>query len=277
MSEATTLADVGQPLTAQLTYAIDTGEKLVNEISETGGTSRRVVGKYENVEVLMRDGRTLRDTFDLETHGFLFADQKSQVTDFYDDQAVIDIYYPEMERLILDATGGRRVHIFDHTRRHSDEPTRAERKVREPATSVHNDYTDWSGPQRLRDILPDEAEELLKRRFAIVQVWRSINTPIEITPLAMCDARTLDPGDLLISERRAPGRIGQTYRITHNPAHEWYWFPKMTRDEALVFKVYDSDTSSQSRWTAHSAFHNPAASEGAPPRESMEIRSFVFW
>ncbi|NND49608.1 MAG: methyltransferase, partial [Rhizobiales bacterium] len=69
----------------------------------------------------------------------------------------------------------------------------------------------------------------------------------------------------------------QTYRITHNPAHEWYWFPKMTRDEALVFKVYDSDTSSQSRWTAHSAFHNPAAPEGAPPRESMEIRSFVFW
>ncbi len=274
MSDAAILPDAGQTINANLTYAIDTGEKLVNEISETGGTSRRVVGKYQDVPVSMRDGRELRGQFDLHTHGFIFIDQKSQVPDFYDDQAIKDIYYSEMECLILGVTGARRVHIFDHTRRHSDE---AARKVREPATSVHNDYTEWSGPQRLRDILPDEAEELLKRRFAIVQIWRAINTPIEVTPLAMCDARTLDPGDLLISERRAPGRIGQTYRITHNPAHEWFWFPKMTRDEALVFKVYDSDASNQSRWTAHSAFHNPIAPSGAHPRESMEIRSFVFW
>jgi hypothetical protein len=215
--------------------------------------------------------------FDLETHGFTFVDHKTQVPDFYDESAIARLYYPEMERLILEATGGRRAHIFDHTLRHSDEATRAQRLVREPALSVHNDYTEWSGPQRLRDVLPDEAEGLLKSRCAIVQVWRSINTPIETTPLAMCDARTLNPADLITTERRSPGRIGQTYRIAYNPAQEWYWFPRMNRNEALVFKVYDSLTDSPSRWTAHSAFQNPSAPVAAPPRESIEIRSFVFW
>jgi hypothetical protein len=277
MSQHATAHAGAQEITARLNYAVDTGEMLVNEIAAPGGTSRRIVGKYEDRRVRMRDGRAARDQFRLDTHGFVFVDHPTRVTDFYDDDEVRAVYYPELERLILDQTGGRRVHIFDHTRRHSDEGIRAERKVREPATSVHNDYTEWSGPQRVRDILPDEAEELLKRRFAIVQVWRAINTPIEHSPLAMCDARTLGADDLLISERRAPGRIGQTYRITYNPAHEWYWFPGMTRDEALVFKVYDSDAGSPARWTAHSAFDNPTAPAAAPPRESMEARSFVFW
>jgi hypothetical protein len=274
---ANAIVSDGRTITANLTYAVDTGEMLVNQISAPGGTSRRVVGTSEDRTVTMRDGRALRDKFNLESHGFVFVDHPSKVADFYDDQAVTGIYYPEVERLVIAHTGGRRVHIFDHTRRNSDDAIRAERAVREPALTVHNDYTEWSGPQRLRDILPGEAEELMKRRFAIVQVWRSINTPIEVAPLAMCDARTLAAGDLLISERRSPGRIGQTYRITYNPAHEWYWFPKMTRDEALVFKVYDSDTDHPARWTAHTAFENPTARGDAPPRESMEVRAFVFW
>ena len=122
---------------------------------------------------------------------------------------------------------------------------------------VHNDYTEWSGPQRLKEILPDAAEELLKRRFAIVQVWRPIRLPVESFPLAICEARSVQFSDFMISERRYPNRVGQTYAVKHNPNHKWYWFPRMQRDEALVFKVYDSLKDGRARWTAHTAFDDP--------------------
>ena len=91
------------------------------------------------------------------------------------------------------------------------------KQIREVVRRVHNDYTEWSGPQRVRDILPDEADELLKRRFAIIQVWRPIRHPVETHPLAICDARSISPENFIISERRYPDRVGQTYAITHNP------------------------------------------------------------
>ena len=277
MPNDTNISDRADQMPVRLTYAVRGGEAPVNEVMLPGKGSRRVAGSYQDHEVMIRNGRDTLKALDLETNGFKLVDHKTRVPDFYDESAIASLYYPEMDRLILEATGGQRVHIFDHTLRHSDETTREQRLVREPALSVHNDYTEWSGPQRLRDVLPDEAEDLLKSRFAIVQVWRSINTPIEITPLAMCDARSLDAADLITTERRSPGRIGQTYRIAYNPAQEWYWFPRMSRDEALVFKVYDSLTDGSSRWTAHTAFQNRSAPAAAPPRESIEIRGFVFW
>ena len=142
---------------------------------------------------------------------------------------------------------------------------------------VHNDYTEWSGPQRVRDILPAEADDLLSRRFAIVQVWRPIRHPVETFPLAICDARSLSAENLVISERRYPNRVGQTYAITYNPAQRWYWFPRMRRDEALVFKVYDSLLDGRARWTAHTAFDDPTAPPDARPRESIEIRTLAFF
>ena len=121
--------------------------------------------------------------------------------------------------------------------------------MREPVRAAHNDYTEVSAPRRVREILPDEAEALLSRRFAIVQVWRAIRNPIEADPLTMCDARSFEMGDFLTAERRYPERVGETYRMTYNPAHEWYYFPRMHRDEALVFKVYDSETRHPGRFT----------------------------
>src|SRR5262249_38167573 len=131
--------------------------------------------------------------------------------------------------------------------------------------------------QRVRDILPDEAEELLQRRFAIIQVWRPIRHPVETYPLAMADAQTLSPQDMIVSERRAPGRIGQTYAIKYNPEHKWYWFPRMRRDEAYVFKVFDSMKDGRARWTAHTAFEDPTTPPHARPRESIEIRTMAFF
>ena len=149
--------------------------------------------------------------------------------------------------------------------------------VREPVLSAHNDYTDWSGPQRLREIMGDEAEALLERRFAIVQVWRAINQPIQSNPLALADARSVSPEDLLVSERRYPHRVGQTYRLRYNPNHRWVYFPQMRRDEAIVFKVYDSATDGRARFTPHTSFDDASTPAGAQPRQSIEARAFALF
>jgi len=108
-------------------------------------------------------------------------------------------------------------------------------------------------------------------------VWRPIRYPVETFPLAICDALTLSPENLVVSERRYPDRIGQTYAITYSPDHVWYWFPHMRREEALVFKTYESLEDGRARWTAHTAFHEPTAMPGARPRESIEIRALAFF
>jgi hypothetical protein len=277
MTDAAIALPRNEDADARLVYAVDTGEKLVNETMEPGNMDRRVTGSYEEHAVHIRDGRPRRDSFDLDVHGFVFVDHPTKVPDFYVPENVMDIYYPEAEKLLLATTGAKRVHIFDHTLRHGNEADRKVRLVREPVRAVHNDYTEWSGPQRVRDLLPDEAEELLKGRFGIVQIWRATNTPIERDPLCIGDARSLDFADMIVAERRYPHRVGQTYRISHNPKHEFYWFPRMTRDEAIVFKVFDSATDGRARWTAHTSFVNPHTPASAPPRESIELRALVFW
>ena len=262
---------------AVLTYAVDTGEKIVNETMGAGDMSRRRTGTVENKTVAMHDGRALCGTFDIETHGFEFVDHPTAMKDFFDADELKSVYYREVEELVKQVTGAKRVVVFDHTLRSGDENFRNTHHVREPVTRVHNDYTEWSGPQRVRDIMGDEAENLLKRRFAIVQVWRAIRNPIESHPLGICDARTLAPEDLVVSERRYPNRVGQTYQIAWNPAHDWYYFPRMARDEALVFKVFDSATDGRARFTAHSAFDDPTSPPDAAPRESIEARTMAFF
>jgi hypothetical protein len=213
----------------------------------------------------------------LERHGFRFVRHDTRVKEFYDEDEIRRVYYPEMEALIKAESGAKRVVVFDHTLRTADNELRESKGIREVVRRVHNDYTEWSAPQRVRDILPDEAEQLLQRRFAIIQVWRPIKHPVETYPLAMADAQTLSPQDMIVSERRAPGRIGQTYAIKYNPAHKWYWFPRMRREEAYVFKVFDSMKDGRARWTAHTAFEDPTTPPRARPRESIEIRTMAFF
>jgi hypothetical protein len=182
-----------------------------------------------------------------------------------------------MAALVARESGAKRVVVFDHTVRTADRELGEAKKIREVVQRVHNDYTEWSGPQRVRDILPDEADALLERRFAIIQVWRPIRHPVETFPLAICDARSLPAEDLIVSERRYPNRIGQTYVMTYDPRHHWYWFPRMRRDEALVFKVFDSLKDGRARWTAHTSFVDESAPPDARPRESIEIRTLAFF
>jgi len=277
MSETTVIGSEAGAVSAGLHYTLDTGAKPVNETFGPGNIHRRQSGETEERAVAIHDGRPLKDEFDLEVTGFEFAEHKTQVRDFFDVDELKRVYYPEVEALVKKVSGATRVVVFDHTLRSGDEAEREAKLVREPVLTVHNDYTEWSAPQRVRDLLPDEADALLQGRFAIIQVWRATNEPIQSNPLAIADARTLAPKDLIRAERRYPNRVGETYRIGYNADHRWFYFPRMRRDEALVFKVFDSAKDGRARFTAHSSFNDPNTPAGAPPRRSIEARTLAFF
>ena len=262
---------------ATVNYLLDTGEMPSVYTGGPGSTVVRTASTNDPRNVVIRNGRREADRFALDREGFRFIRHNTQMADFYDDDEVRRVYYAEMEALVKAESGASRVVVFDHTLRTADDDAREARKIREVVRRVHNDYTEWSGPQRVRDLLPQEADQLLQRRFAIVQVWRPIRHPVETFPLGICDARSMAPEDFVVSERRYPNRVGQTYAITYNPKHLWYWFPLMRREEALVFKVYDSLRDGRARWTAHTAFDDPTSAPNARPRESIEIRTLAFF
>jgi hypothetical protein len=273
---ASTLA-VAPEVTAGIPYTVDTGEKLVNETFGPNNIHRRKTGAHELRPMTVRNGRLHARELTLDKNGFVFVEHKTQVRDFFDGEELKSVYYPEVERLIKDLSGASRVVLFDHTLRSGDEGEREAKLVREPVLSAHNDYTEWSGPQRVRDLLPEEAGKLLERRFAIIQVWRAINRPIEANPLAVADASSVAFEDFLLAERRYPNRVGQTYRLMYSPNHRWFYFPRMRRDEALVFKVFDSANDGRARFTPHTSFDDPASAPDAAPRQSIEARALVFF
>jgi hypothetical protein len=175
-------------------------------------------------------------------------------------------------------TGASKFVAFDHTLRADSAGVRESRKTREPSAVVHNDYTVRSGPQRVRDIMGEtEAKSLLQRRFTIVNVWRAIQHPVVTTPLAVCDAQSVMPEDLIAVERHAKDRIGELLLATYNKNHRWYYFDRMEPEEALLIKTFDSASDGRARSCIHTAFSAPDAPEDAPPRESIEVRTFAFF
>jgi hypothetical protein len=260
---------------AHISYTADTGEALVNETFGPNNIRRRSSGTQDLRAVEMRNGR--ERAFSLDASGFELVAHRTAVKDFFDAEELKRVYYSEVERLVGERSGAARVVVFDHTLRSGDEAEREARLVREPVLSAHNDYTEWSGPQRVREVMGEEAEELLARRFAIIQVWRAIAQPIRANPLAIADARSVAPEDLLVAERRYPHRVGQTYRLKYSARHRWFYFPEMRRDEALVFKVYDSEKDGRARFTPHTSFEDPGTPPGAGPRQSIEARTLAFF
>jgi len=262
---------------APLMYYIDDGTPAASKTGDEIDNSRSYEGSYEHITVQIRDARRLNEEFKLETNGFELVKHPTKVRDFYDPDEMLSVYYKETEELIKTTSGATRVEVFDHTLRSSDYDFRSGKPVREPVRRVHNDYTEWSGPQRVRDLIPGEADELLKYRFAIIQVWRGINKPIKSDPLCICDSRLLKGNQLYPSRRIYPDRVGETYVVTHSPEHEWLYFSEMTRDEAMVFKVYESAKDGRARWTAHTSFPLPNQDPIAHPRESCEMRALAFF
>lgn len=272
------VSQIAHPLfvEAPLTF-VAPGSKPVSVPSEPGqGKPHNYEGEHEQHRVTIENVRDRVDDFSLDREGFQLVLHHTAV-DFYDETARTTTYEQEIEQLLKQVTGARRVIVFDHTLRAGDEGTRVARVVREPVQMVHNDYTARSGPQRLRDLVGnEEAEELLRGRVAIVNVWRGNRKVVRSMPLAVADARSIDPADLVATERRARDRIGEIQHVIYNPAQRWYYVPDMEPDEAMLIKCYDSEAD-VARFTAHSAFADPSSPPDAPFRESIESRTFVIY
>jgi len=278
MSRAERVQESAPAFEALLNYLANATEtpESYGGVSQSLADQKRK-GKYEEHMMPIYNGREIVDHLSLEREGFILVKHETKMKNFYDEDEVRSVYYNETEELVKQTSGAKRVLVFDHTLRSADMATREAMQISGPVRNAHNDYTEWSGPQRVRDLLPDEAEELLKHRFAVVQNWRPINKPVQREPLAIADARSIGTLELIPSARIYPDRRGEVYHSTFNPEHRWYYFPNMQRNEAMVFKTFDSMKDGRARWTAHCAFDDPTAPPEAPPRESIEMRTIAFF
>jgi hypothetical protein len=232
--------------------------------------------KGDRRQLPIRDARELAPAPSLDVEGFALVPFTTGVDDFADAHAIRERYYREVERLVARVTGAARVVAFDHNLRSATVAGRNADGLQGPVRYAHNDYTERSAPQRVRDLLGTDAPALLRGRFAVVNVWKPLWRPVEGAPLAVCDARTIAPGDLLETDLRYRDRAGEVYSLRFNPAHRWFYFARMRPDEAMLLKCYDSDAA-HARFTAHSAFDDPTAPADAPPRESVEVRTLAFF
>ena len=268
------------PITARLKFLADLDGPLAYVPSKGGGDSTEHLGNFTTREVAVHDARSHLPDTRLDAEGFMLVAQPTAVTDFHDDEQIEAVHHEEVRTLLTRLTGAARVEIFDDTRRASSLERQRERNIRDPAAIVHNDYTARSGVKRLRDHYadaPEEAERLLARRFAIINVWRSTAGAVLNNPLVLADATTVREEDLVAVERRGEDRIGELQVALQHPEQRWYYYPRMQPDEALVFKTFDSATDGRTRFTLHSSFDDPSAPAGAAPRESLETRCLVFF
>lgn len=237
-------------------------------------------GRFDDRVVAIRDARSLASPAGIDEEGFELWDAPTAVDDFEDAEQVASRYYPESAELALAATGATRAFVFDHLlrRRTPAAPTLAFGRAVSGRAGVngriHCDYTEASGRRRLELVLPELERREGIRRYAIVNVWRPLHRPVLDAPLALCDARTVRPQQLVAAEVRYPRRRGEIYFLLASPQHRWHYFPAMRPAEALVFKQFDS-LEGVARFTPHGAFDHPMAPPGHPARESIELRCLV--
>jgi hypothetical protein len=262
---------------ATLNYLHYTGERPVTYARSLPSGGRVEGPPAEPHRVFITNARTLDTPPSLDRNGFQLLSHRSKVSDFSQEATIRSVYYPEAIEAIQRATGAVKVVVFDHTLRYA-KPDHGEVGIREPGNRVHNDQTFVSGPRRVRDHLPaDEARERLERRHAIINFWRPISHTVQNWPLAMCDAQSIDPADLIPTDLVYPDKVGETYSFRYNSAHRWNYFPEQAPDEVLLLKIFDSRTDGTARLTAHTAFDDPTSPADALPRRSIELRTLVFW
>ena len=263
---------------AQLNYLAPMAERPRNYTYDPPPGVPRSNSTAEPHNVLIHDARPLAADISLDREGFAVLHQKSAVLDFWDEDELRRVYYPEVQRVLAEATGASKVFIFDHTlrRRVRGVDDRAPGTPRQPATRVHVDHTATSGPQRVRDFFGDEAEELLRGRVQVINLWRPIRGRLREAPLAVCDATRVAAQDLVPSDLVYQNRTGETYGVTYSPSHRWFYVPEMQPDEALLLKCFDSATDGRARFVPHTAFEDPTVPADVLPRESIEIRTLVF-
>lgn len=253
-------------------YASSAGRNAAHDIDEP----------MKQVQVDVSDARSREDStergeFGLHPSGFDLFEFPTRVDNFLDEGQIKSVYESELEAFLKSVTGCYRVAIFDHTVRASDPEIRETKQIREPAFLVHNDYTSSSGYVCLEENLGDEAEQLARGRFQILNVWRPLVDPVEDYPLALVDARSLRAEDLITTERRAPNHTGEIQLAVHDPEQRWFYYSAMRPHEVLLFKTFDSIDGGTRPCSIHSAIRLPDAPADARPRESIESRVFVFY
>jgi hypothetical protein len=229
----------------------------------------------------VHDGWSRAGAFSLDREGFALKEFHHDFERFDDDEAVRSHFYTPVAEFVRSAVGARRVIVFDHTIRSkvNEQQQTAEHTTtqRAPVMVVHCDYTPVSGPLRVRQLLPDEADALLARRVAFYNFWKPLKRRVEEKPLAMCDITSAQPEDMLKMVLRYRERTGEIFVMRHSSAHRWWYFPSMTPDNVLLLKTYESETDGRARFLGHSAFDDPATPPDAPTRESIEIRTMAFF
>lgn len=281
----------------------------IRYLSEGSSVNRRFVaagvehstGQYEDHQVTIRDGRAVRDRLKLDSHGFELFDHKSAVSDFHDKDAVKSIYADESAALVQRLTGASLVLPRGWMIRTSADLTAARKKVvgydhsggtQPPAGEAHVDYAPQSAPrtaeQAYRKAMPDGPGY---SRFIAFSLWRAFSPPPQDCSLALCDGRSLadDEGVLnplhIVDEMPSPEAMlapipDEDQRIAasvfrYRPGHRWWYFSGMDRDEALLFKFYDSDHDVTWR-CPHTAFHDTSHADPIT-RESIEIRLLAYF
>ena len=269
-----------EPVSTTLEYLESGAKKPVTYMLAPPGGHAWETSDYGAISVAIHDGRGRVDAPLLNREGFQLRHAPTAMSGFAERDTIERVYYPEMEELALAASGASRAIVFDHLVRRRAPGAKTPFGARDgqrpgAATRVHCDFTPASAHRRL-------ALELEKlgidhaTRFAIVNLWRSTGLPVLDAPLAVCDARTVRPSDLVAADIVYPTRIGEIFEVLYNPAHAWTYFHAMQFDEVLLFKQYDSQDG-VARYTPHAAFVQPATPQGTPPRESIEIRCLLIY
>jgi hypothetical protein len=234
--------------------------------------------------VTIHDARPIAGDLRLDEHGFELHAHRSAFSDFYDEAAVRERYYPEVQTIVRSLTGALEVVVFDHNVRSAARAARGELGVRLPVDQVHNDYTLESGPKRKIEVLEAAGRsDLANHHAAFVNLWRPIVGPVYDNPLAVCDAGSVSPKDLVMTDihhfgeddLEKPRHRGQIYSVRYSAAHRWFYVSEMRPDEFLLLKCYDSRADGCARFMPHTGFRNPACPTNFVPRESIEARTLV--
>ena len=232
--------------------------------------------------------------------GVSLAYCESKCENFYDAAEVERVFYPEIEKLLLeffpDATDAL---VYNHDVFDKDyEGDRTEDQDKKIpgvnagyANLVHNDLNDNSGRVRCRELLTrnlrnfgreqhyteEQADQKMSRRFMSINLAKPMET-VRQNPFVLCAWPSFADQPYITNYRVYDDRVGETTRFTYRPDHDWYWFPEQTSTEVSMLKCYDSVTDgSVSRWSFHTACVDPTASDDAPCRRNVVVRSYVFF
>ncbi len=275
-------SDAAEPLPSvegALSFIVPQDTKPVFHSTALTGGEAKIFFELEDVSVPVADMRPIAENLSVDTQGFELLHHETQVDDLYDDAAVDSTYHAEVEDILRERFDANHVAIFDVTRRSDDTGgARNPDGLRGPATRVHVDYTVASGPQRAKDVLSEaEYERLIEAGARILQVnvWRPISGPVKRSPLALADASSIATEELVATDQVFADRVGEIYQVAHGAGQRWYYASEIDRDEILLIKGWDSIDDGRAHFTPHGAFELQETGPDAPPRESIEVRTFV--